>query len=145
MSDDLSCFKRGKGRPTKFSQEIASKIVALIEAGNYIETAASAAGIHKETLYAWLRKGADQSKGEYKNFSDAVYRAVGLAEARDVTTIGKAAIEDWRAAAWRLERRNAKRWGRKDHLEIHQFDPKNLSTEELEEIAAAGRNQSASE
>lgn len=142
MSDDatLTCFKRGRGRPTKFNDEIATRIVTLIEAGNYIETAAAAAGISKETLFDWLRKGAAQNKGKFKDFSDSVYRAVGKAEAIDVATIGKAARDgDWRASAWRLERRNSKRWGRKDRIDFGKFDPKEMSEEELERIIAEAR------
>jgi len=34
------------------------------------------------------------------------------AEVRDVSIIAQAVSHDWRAAAWRLERRNPKRYGK---------------------------------
>jgi transposase-like protein len=147
MSDDLSYFKRGKGRPTKFSDEIAQKIITLVRAGNYMETAAATAGITKQTLYDWLKQGANQKRGKFKDFSDAVMRAVGEAEAIDISTIGKAAQNgDWRAAAWRAERRNPKRWGRKDRIDIGPVNPKDLTEEELEALVAeAGADQSTSD
>ena len=120
-----------RGRPSKFSEERADKIIRAIRAGNYIETAAALAGVHKSTLYAWLKRGsaeADRLDADPKakpkktelpflNFSDAVDIALAEAENMDVQAITAAAAEDWRAAAWRLERKFPDRWGRKDRLQ----------------------------
>lgn len=120
--------KRGRGRPPKFNQEVADKIVAAVRAGNYMETAAAFAGITKETLYAWMRTGAAKTNGPYRKFSDAIKRALGEAEASDLMLIQKAAKDGaWQAAAWRLERRFRERWGKSIAVE----DLKNKSTEEL--------------
>lgn len=103
------------GRPTKFTPEVTSKILAAIRSGNYIETAAAWAGVNKDTLYDWLKQGAAQDTGKFKEFSDAVGEALAHAEITDVSHVGKAAQNgDWRAAAWRLERRNPKKWGRQE-------------------------------
>jgi len=115
------------GRPTKFSNEIKHKIITAIRAGNYIETASAYAGISKNTLYDWLRRGEREKQRVEKNprykirkseqpfvdFSDAVEKALAEAEVRDVAIIAKAAEEQWQAAAWRLERKFPDRWGRK--------------------------------
>ena len=45
-----------KNRAT-FAPELTTRIVDLVRAGNYIETAAKAAGIHKSTYYAWMERG----------------------------------------------------------------------------------------
>jgi hypothetical protein len=120
--------KKGRGRPPKFNQEVADKIVAAVRAGNYMETAAAFAGIHKDTLYAWLKEGANKKTGQYRKFSDAVKRALGEAEASDLMLIQKAAKDGvWQAAAWRLERRFRERWGKSIAVE----DLKSKSTEEL--------------
>jgi len=124
-----------KGRPTKLTEEILQKLEVLIQNGNYIETAAAVVGIHKSSLYLWLKKGAREQRGIYKKFSDAVLKAQGMAEARDVSLITKAASEDWKAAAWRLERKFPGRWGRRINVaQIGQIDPKELSDEELLEL-----------
>lgn len=121
----------GRGRPSKFTEERADKIIRAIRAGNYIETAAALAGVHKSTLYEWMKRGAAEAdrleadpkakplKSElpYLDFSDAVYIALAEAENNDVQAITAAAAEDWRAAAWRLERKFPDRWGRKDRLQ----------------------------
>jgi hypothetical protein len=133
--------RKKMGRPTTFDPDKAKNVITMILAGNYIETAAAAAGVAKSTLYDWLKYGAAQKSGKYKDFSDAVYEAVAKAEAIDVTHVGTAARSgDWRAAAWRLERRNSKRWGRKEHITIGDVKMEELSTEELEAIVAAARN-----
>jgi len=123
------------GRPVKLTPEVQEDICAAIRAGNYIEPSAIRAGVSKSTLYSWLKKGkteADRvdravSVGRrakvtvklkpYVDFLDAVKKAEAEAEARDVAIISKAAMTQWQAAAWRLERKHYDRWGRRQALE----------------------------
>ncbi len=118
-----SAPKKRIGRPPKLSPDIERRIVELLRAGNYVETAAACAGIHKDTLYRWLKEGARQPNGIYGGFAVAVERAQAEAEARDVTLIATAAREDWRAAAWRLERRSYARWGEHQKHDIEHTGP----------------------
>ncbi|TCW39174.1 hypothetical protein EDC32_102420 [Laceyella sacchari] len=107
------------GRPTKLTPALQEKIVMMIRGGNYIETAAAYAGISKQTLYNWLRRGARQKSGQYREFALAVEQALAEAEMRDLALIEQAARDGkWQAAAWRLERRFPKRWGRQDYLDL---------------------------
>jgi transposase len=107
------------GRPTKLTPALQEKIVMVIRGGNYIETAAAYAGISKQTLYNWLRRGARQKSGQYREFALAVEQALAEAEMRDLALIEQAARDGkWQAAAWRLERRFPKRWGRQDYLDL---------------------------
>lgn len=115
------------GRPTKLTPELQDEICKVIRSGNYIETAAAFAGINKTTLYDWMKRGAREKERIEKNprakirkteepfveFSNAIEKALAHAEIRDVAIIGKAAEENWQAAAWRLERKFPERWGRK--------------------------------
>ena len=119
------------GRPTKISEERAGKIIRAVRAGNYIETAAALAGINKSTLYAWMKRGAAEmdrlesdpkakpkkSELPFLDFSNAINIALAEAENRDIEAINAAIHDDWRAAAWRLERKFPDRWGRKDRLQ----------------------------
>ena len=119
------------GRPTKFLPEIKDKILLALRGGNYIETAAAFSGVHKDTLYEWLKLGAAEEAGPYRDFSDGVEEALATGEMMDVQRVGNAAKDDWRAAAWRLERRHPKRWGRKEHIELTKPKIEDLSDEEL--------------
>ena len=102
-----------RGRPTKIGPEVTERILMMIRAGNYLETAAAHAGIAKVTLFDWLRRGGRESSGVYREFRDAVDKALADAEIHDVLLIGKACEKQWQAAAWRLERKFPGRWGRK--------------------------------
>ena len=106
------------GRPTRLTPERAARIVALIRAGNYLEVAASAAGVSRTSLRRWLKIGDRMKTGPHADFAAAVEKASGEAECRDVALISKAAAEHWQAAAWRLERKNSSRWGRTQKTEL---------------------------
>ena len=120
------------GRPTKLTSELQSRIVQAIQAGNYIETAAAYAGISKNTLFDWLRRGAREKErvagkprarvrkeeAPYVEFSDSVEKALAEAEVRDVVNVMKAADGgQWQASAWRLERKFPDRWGHKAKIQ----------------------------
>lgn len=108
-------------RPTKWNASLQQRIVTYILAGSYIETAAKAADVHKDTLYDWLQRGA-RGEEPYAGFSDAVEKALAEAEIRDLARIDKAADAHWQAAAWKLERRNPKMWGRREYTELTGAD-----------------------
>lgn len=107
------------GRPNKLTPEIQEKIVAAVRAGNYIEPAAIRAGVTKDTLYEWLKRGGRAKRGIYREFSDALTRAEAEYEVREVAKLGEAAdAGDVSARKWRLERRVPERWGPRQKNEI---------------------------
>ncbi len=115
----------GVGRPTKLTPERMKRLTDLIKAGNYIETACCAVGLGHSTYYMWKERGDKErlegKKTIYTEFLDTVQRAESEAEALSITTITKAEQEgDWKAAAWKLERKNPDKWGRLDRQKINQ-------------------------
>ena len=100
---------------TKLTPNIKKEIVGYIEAGNYIEVACGAVGIHKDTYYEWIKKG-NAGKQPYADFADAIKKATDKAEIRNVVVIQKAAQENWQASAWYLERKHPDRWGKKETI-----------------------------
>lgn len=95
---------------------VIQRIIDLVRAGSAVEVAAAAAGVGRDTLRAWLSAGGQQERGEHRAFVDAVVKAKAESESRDVTLVAKAASEDWRAAAWRLERLSGARGGARARL-----------------------------
>jgi transposase len=98
----------------KLDPTLSQRIVDLIRAGNYLETAATAVGIHKSTLHRWLSVGRQQKRGRFHKFLLQVEKAQAESESRDVALVAKAAGTDWRAAAWRKacrRRSTTKNWG----------------------------------
>jgi AcrR family transcriptional regulator len=98
--------------------------------GNYVEHAASTAGIARSTIYEWLRKGeaalAIQEAGEeldemqqrYLDFMMDVDRARSEAITTNLQMIQDAAPKNWQAAAWYLERTAPAFFGRHMRTEI---------------------------
>ncbi len=119
-----------RGRPSKFTPERKNRILSLINAGNYLDTACQAAGVTYATYREWVKRGQKEydrleessrakpreSEKDYLDFFEAVQKAEATAEARNLTIINKAAEKNWQAAAWFLERKAPDRWGRKDRF-----------------------------
>lgn len=96
------------------------KLVAYLRVGNYIETSCALVGLPRRTFYRWVDRGKRQPGVEpFGSFARDVEAALAQSEANDNTVIGKAAVEgDWKAAAWRLERKQWRRWGPKSQVQI---------------------------
>lgn len=105
---------RKVGRPSGLGADVTARIVQIIKAGGFQESAAAAAGISRRTFYSWLARGdSDAPEDEpYREFREAVERAKAEAESRHVVLISSAAAKDWKAAAWLLERHNPERWAK---------------------------------
>ena len=127
--------KRGRGRPTKFSPDVAARIVGAVQIGAPLEVAAIAAGIDRSTLYLWMKAGGKQrarrrphldSDGRpvlstLRDFFDAVNKAAGSTEVRCLKYIDDAAKGGaWQAAAWRLERMKPQDYARPAQRVIHE-------------------------
>jgi len=119
--------KNKGGRGSKFSEEIVRKLIASIQAGNYIETACRYAGISHTTFYRWLEKGEKSRSGKFRDFVRQIEEALAISEQKMVLEINKA--EDWRAKAWLLERRFPERWGRRDFVQMEHKGEVNLKNE----------------
>jgi hypothetical protein len=96
---------------------LQEKILLHLRLGAYVETAAACSGIHKDTFYEWMKKGARGQK-PYAAFAEAVHKAIAESESRDLATILKASTKYWVAAAWRLERRFPEKYGRFDRMKV---------------------------
>lgn len=127
-------------RPTKLTPQLQDKIVQAVKAGNYAQIAAQYAGIGTTTFFRWMQQGAEEEKGIYREFREAIKVAEAEAEVRAVAIIQRQMPESWQAAMTYLERKHPDRWKRRDELDI-----KRLPTDQLLELAAAveGRIESA--
>jgi hypothetical protein len=138
------------GAPSKLTPERQTAICDAIRAGVRPEIAAVYNGVGARTYYRWMQLGrAADAESVYVEFVEAVEVSLAEWEARDVLLIGEAAKEDWHAAAWRLERRLPKVYGKRERHEIANadespfriiagptFDPDKLSVDELEQLLA---------
>ena len=114
------------------TEELIEGVATLIRKGNYVDRACAMAGISGSVFKKWLRIGGKiNRKAQHRGisieemadgdpdlilrakFARACMKASAAAEDRDVGRIDKHADDDWRAAAWRLERRFPKRRGQR--------------------------------
>lgn len=110
---------KGSGTP-KYTREVHEAIVDAIDKGCFQSHAAWSAGVHPDTLRAWLRAGEEGDERYARLYAD-VMRAVGADAKRNQTVISAAALGphkgDWKAAAWNLEKKHPKLYGRIAELE----------------------------
>jgi len=104
-------------RPSKLTPQVQEKICAAVEEGVSFETACEVADVAAATGWEWLARGMDRDPDrpttpDFAEFAEALTRARARAEMREVQLIVKHAEDDWRAAAWMLERRAPERYGR---------------------------------
>ena len=99
--------KKKHGRPTRLTEETQRKVCEAILLGCTYSIAASYAGIHESTLFAWLARGKEENGKIYKDFYRAVKHAESMNAVRNLASIAQAAKDgNWTAAAWLLERRH---------------------------------------
>ncbi|OFZ50406.1 MAG: hypothetical protein A2381_13495 [Bdellovibrionales bacterium RIFOXYB1_FULL_37_110] len=81
-----------KGSTPKLTKELIEEISLYLKRGSYVESAAAACGVSKDTLYRWLRQGKEDEKNTLqRQLSDAVLVSLGKAEMRDLLLIDQAA------------------------------------------------------
>ena len=129
------------GRPTKLTPATHDRIVKFIQAGNYLATAAQAAGISEGTLHGWMRRGReeearreaggehDEDEQRFLYFLQSVKRAEAEALARNIAIINNAATKHWQAAAWYAERKAPKQWGNRVNIDA-TVEVKNASLDD---------------
>lgn len=125
-----SVSHRTRGRPTALTPELQNKICNALRLGCYIETAVTANGVSKQAFYNWLKRGNRQKKGIYREFVDAVQKAMADAEIRDLLKIDKASDTNWQAAAWKLERKFPKKWGRREMVRLSTGEDEDFQSDE---------------
>ncbi len=116
---------------SKLTDPLQLQLVNAIRAGAYLEEAARAYGIAPSTFHSWRQRGNEAlAKGSqaareapYAAFSLAIDRALAEAEVQAVGVIRAAFKDDWRSAAWYLERRHPDRWRKRQTTEIEGGNP----------------------
>ena len=92
------------------------RLLDALRIGSHLSTAVRAAGMSLPRVKAIFEIG---KKARGNNPSAIFYRqcleAMGEAEVHDITTMAQHSATDWKATAWRLERRYPDRWGNYHH------------------------------
>jgi hypothetical protein len=104
---------------SKYNAERHQKIIELILSGNTRTTSFAAAGVHPDSAFLWLKYARERPDDypEYVELLQDIEHAEALVESEKVAQVKLAADNGtWQAAAWWLERRKPKDWGRNDQI-----------------------------
>jgi hypothetical protein len=104
-----------RGRPRALDEIKRREIIATINAGCGLETAAHYAGVSPRTVHRELRRN--------KDYWDQYRKAELDSRLEPLDTMNRAVKESWRAAAWMLERKSPR-----DFAKVHprMIDPLDL-------------------
>lgn len=140
------------GRPTKFDQEIAEKILQELREGSFRTTAALAAGITARTFFNWLLEGRENPGSKMGGF----FIQVSETEARAENVLAKVAYRagqvDPDFALRYLRIRHSKRWSERQRMEVtgknggpqkHEVSLAGYTDDELEQLEAIHRAANA--
>lgn len=100
------------GRPSKLTPEVQKRITDAIRVGATYELAAQYGGVSYNTFNEWMKAGEAATSGKNRELYEEVKSAEGAAAVKWLAVIDRASIEQWQAAAWKLERRYPHAYGR---------------------------------
>lgn len=109
---DTYVAPRGRGQPTALTPSVERIILEAVRKGNFNSTAAKAAGISYQTWANWKAS----TNPLYVEFFSRVAEMEAVAEMTALQAITNKQTEDWKAAAYILEHRYSKRWGKQAAL-----------------------------
>jgi hypothetical protein len=110
----VKCSNEAKnsGRKTKLNEEMKNDIRQKLELGLNYKDVCMAVGISFETFNTWRKTNPE--------FSELVDRANAKVKETSLKSIRMGEIRDWRAAAWRLERRWPEEYKEKKEVELKE-------------------------
>lgn len=105
---------------SKLTPELLQQLVECIEAGLYYDIACDAVGITKTTFWRWMREGKANENDEKRHFYYCIKEAKAKCAKNALDCINAHRLKEWTAAAWLLERRFRKYYGKdaKDLKEV---------------------------
>lgn len=104
-------------RASKLTPAVQQKLTDALAEGASLTTAANRAGIHRDTIYAWLLRGRGPGAPKlYARFAEAYDAAVNTRKESLIQRVEEGRLisgdPDWKASAWLLERLHPDEFGR---------------------------------
>ena len=102
------------GRPTDCTPEVTEIVCRELRLGLSIASACAAAGITKTSYYEYHQRASEGPP--FSVFAAATTKARSEGTRGLEHTVRKAAVGDWRAAAWMLERKAPEDWSKRTEI-----------------------------
>ena len=115
-------------RPTKLTPEVHEIIINSVKAGMTYRLACVRVDIDESTLYRWLTAGETQVRGRYCEFRKDFQRAIADSAEVLLNQIRVKTYDDWRAAAFILERRFPDDYGKRTEVTGKDGGPVKVDT-----------------
>lgn len=104
------------GEGTKCTPETVEKICEAVRLGAPLDVARGYGGVPAPTFIEWMRQGRDGWE-PYVSFVEKLDEAMHEGQMRDIRRVDAGAEKDWRASAFKLERRFPEHWGEKKQID----------------------------
>lgn len=131
---------RARDRNSKLTPAVQASIVAWLRQGASVGRAAAMAGISRASVFSWVKQGREGDP-DYEDFAIAVSKARAEYAQEQLAKINDA--QDWKAAAWLLERMYPSEFGRVPvdgsappaiHADLLNADPAALEASIVDEL-----------
>ncbi|MGH9751648.1 MAG: hypothetical protein ACREA2_02605 [Blastocatellia bacterium] len=113
MAKQADNKRHAGGRPSKLTPAMSRRIILGVSLGLSYQRTCDLAQIPYRTVRRWILRGEQEQAGKFWRFCQAIKKAEAAGVIVCLTRIHKAAEDDWRAAAWFLERRFPEAWARR--------------------------------
>lgn len=134
QSKAVSVRKKGAGRkPKKIDDTKKENFLQALRIGNTLDSACAFSDLSEGVVKYWLKQGAMEiqraeleaiknnrteltfirSEKHYADFVMECKKAMAVGETRDLQIIAAASNNNWQAAAWRRERMQPEKYGRR--------------------------------
>jgi transposase len=166
MAEAIATSKKSNAgrKPKELPEKNLLEFYQAIRLGNTLDSACAFANLSEGIVKHWLKAGAIEiqraeleaiknGRGEltfirsqrvFAEFVQEVKKAMSVGETRDLQIIAKAAEDHWQAAAWRRERMQPEKYGRRnvnitgDINHNHKADPQ-LRRQAMEMVEQEGK------
>jgi hypothetical protein len=102
-------------RPTELNDDVALKIAGFLEEGNSISDSCAMVGVAEQTYHNWIARG-ETGEEPFLGFLGLTRAARAKGRNYHVKIIKDAAVDDWRASSFFLERSDPDHWGRQEKI-----------------------------